>query len=215
MRWSEQTWNSIEPIYNQILALPFLTELMNGSLPREKFYFYLQQDTIYLSTYGKLLAGIAVRLDHPGQREAFLRFSVDCITVEMALHSTFLKEAPVSMDPEPSPSCLLYTGFLSTQILCNPVEISLAAALPCFWIYQKVGDYLISHQHQGSNPYQAWIDTYSGEEFARSVEIAIRICDEVADKSTSQQKMTKAFQVASKMEWIFWDSAYRLETWPV
>jgi thiaminase/transcriptional activator TenA len=215
MRWSEQAWHSIETVYKKILELPFLCELLEGSLPSEKFYCYLRQDAIYLSTYGKLLAVIASRLDNPAHRESFLRFSIDTITVELALHATYLKEAPYSPDQGPSPVTTLYTGYLSTQILCNPIEVALAAALPCFWIYQKVGEHLVSQQNKSLNPYKAWIDTYSGEDFARSVENAIRICDGAAEKSTKKEAMTQAFQYASKMEWMFWNSAYHMETWPV
>jgi thiaminase/transcriptional activator TenA len=215
MKWSEQAWNSIEPVYSEILELPFLHELMDGSLPQEKFYFYLRQDAFYLSDFGKILTGISLRLQHPQHREAFLHFATDSIAVESALHTSYLKDANQTFYVGPSPSCLLYTGFLSRQLLCYPVETALAAVLPCFWIYQKVGDYIVNHQTKASNPYQAWIDTYGSEEFALTVEKAIAICDEVAENSLLKTEMTEVFLYASKMEWMFWDSAYKMETWPL
>jgi Putative transcription activator len=215
MKWSEQAWKSIEPVFNRIAELPFLKELIDGSLPAEKFYFYLRQDAIYLSEYGKVLAGIAMRLENPQYRDAFLHFSADTIAVESALHEFYLQSAPATNYQGPSPSCLLYTGFLSKQWICYPIETALAAVLPCFWIYQKVGDYIVSHQRPGHNPYQAWIDTYGSEDFARTVDKAIAICDETAENSTLKAEMTEAFAYAAKMEWMFWDSAYRLEEWPV
>jgi thiaminase (transcriptional activator TenA) len=214
-KWSEQAWETALPVYDRILELPFLHELMAGSLPIEKFYFYLQQDAIYLSEYGKILASIAARLHHVSHREAFLRFAADTIAVESALHASYLKNAPPAPYAGPSPSCLLYTGFLSKQVLCYPVETALAAVLPCFWIYRKVGDYIVAHQAKGDNPYQAWIDTYGNVDFAITVEKAIAICDEVATSRACRAEMTEAFVYASKMEWMFWDSAYRKEAWPV
>lgn len=215
MKWSEQTWETIEPIYKRILELPFLHELMNGTLPMEKFYFYLQQDALYLSEYGKVLSGIASRLEDPNHRHAFLHFAADTITVERILHESYLKNASASLYIGASPSCLLYTGFLSKQLLCYPVETALAAVLPCFWIYQKVGNYIVAHQTKGDNPYQAWIDTYGSEDFACTVQNAIAVCDAEAEGSPLRVEMTDAFVSASKMEWMFWDSAYRLEEWPV
>ncbi len=215
MKWSLTAWRSVEPIYNRILDLPFLRELMDGTLPKEKFYFYLNQDAFYLAEYGKLLAGIAARLNNTSHREAFLQFAMDTITIELALHEIFLKDAPKTNGLGPSPSCLLYTGYLSIQVLNYPIEKALAAVLPCFWIYQKVGDYIVEHQKKGSNPFQRWIDTYSGQDFASVVNQAISICDEVGEKSSIRSEMTEAFIYASKMEWLFWDSAYRLEVWPV
>ncbi len=215
MTWTEKAWQASESIYNKILELPFLHELMNGTLSEDKFFFYLNQDAMYLAEYGKILAGIASRLADGDQRAAFLGFSNDAIAVESALHAFYLKDAPKVKYKGPSPSCLLYTGFLSKQLLCYPIETALAAVLPCFWIYQKVGDYIIEHQTKGENRYQNWIDTYGGEEFAAAVNKALKICDAVADGSSLQDEMTEAFQYACKMEWMFWDSAYRMEEWSV
>ncbi len=215
MTWTEKAWKASESIYNKILELPFLHELMNGTLPEEKFYFYLNQDAIYLAEYGKILAGIASRLTNGDQRAAFLGFSNDTITVESALHAFYLKDAPKTKYSGPSPSCSLYTGFLSQKLLCYPVEVALAAILPCFWIYKKVGDYILEHQTKEQNRYQNWIDTYGGEEFGNAVKRALEICDSVAENTSLQEEMTEAYLYATKMEWMFWDSAYRMEEWPV
>ncbi|MFT6341770.1 MAG: thiaminase/transcriptional activator TenA, partial [Glaciecola sp.] len=46
---------------------------------------------------------------------------------------------------------------------------------------------------------------------------AIDICDEVAAECTQQQRlaMTQTFNASAKLEWMFWDSAWKLEQWPV
>jgi len=94
--------------------------------------------------------------------------------------------------------------------------VALAAILPCFWIYKAAGDHILLHQNKSNNPYQTWIDTYAGEEFGMLVRKAMTICDEVASQCTEVQQasMTEAFLTASRLEWIFWDSAWRLESWP-
>lgn len=216
MNWSKQAWASIESINKNINALPFLRELMEGTLPMEKFYFYLRQDAIYLSEYGKILGTIATRLEKTEDRNCFLQFAAETVAVESALHASYLREAPAAPYEGPSPSCLLYTGFLSQQVAFYPIEKALAAVLPCFWIYKMVGDYILENQTQSENPYQPWIDTYGSEGFAESVRKAIAVCDAAAAQSPHQQAaMTEAFVYASKMEWLFWDSAYRMETWAV
>jgi thiaminase/transcriptional activator TenA len=97
----------------------------------------------------------------------------------------------------------------------HSVEVGMAAVLPCFWIYKKIGDYILEIQNKDNNPYQDWISTYAGEEFGLLVDKAIAICDEAAQNSTpaQQQLMTQAFITASRLEFAFWDSAYRLEKW--
>ena len=67
------------------------------------------------------------------------------------------------------------------------------------------------------NPYSKWIETYADESFALSTSRAIDICDQLAATTTEviRNKMTEAFVMATKMEWMFWDSAYNLEKWKI
>lgn len=216
MKWSEQAWLSAKPIYDKILELPFILELMNGTLSEDKFIFYIRQDALYLAEYGKILTGIASRLNKPEHIEAFVGFAGESIRVENALHASFVHALKKEKN-EPSPSCLLYTSYLHKQISNARVEVALAAVLPCFRIYKEVGDYILKNQTKEGNRYQSWIDTYGGEEFENSVSTAIAICDEIASKCTEeqQQAMTEAYITYSRFEWMFWESAYRLEAWKI
>ncbi len=74
------------------------------------------------------------------------------------------------------------------------------------------------HRHSKlNNPYSKWIETYADESFALSTAKAIEICDQLAEETTAEirTKMTEAFVMATKMEWMFWDSAYNLERWKI
>ena len=57
--------------------------------------------------------------------------------------------------------------------------VVLAALLPCFWIYAEVGKDIVNKSIP-NNPYQAWIDTYAGEEFHTAVRNVIATVDKVA-----------------------------------
>lgn len=215
MKWSETAWKSIEPIYNEITRLPFIKELMDGTLPYEKFSFYLQQDALYLSDYGKVLTGIASKLKKAEHVTSFIHFAGDSITVENELHKSFVKE--INLDANPSPSCLLYTSYLLRLLGNAPLEVICAGVLPCFWIYNEIGKYILANQAEGDNQYQNWINTYEGDEFSKSVIEAIAICDELAEACTPEQQkaMTEAFVICSKFEWMFWESAYNMEQWKI
>jgi thiaminase/transcriptional activator TenA len=217
MKWSEQAWKEAEPVYARILELDFVRELITGVLDREKFLFYIRQDALYLAGFGKALAGIAARLDNVKHGQAFLSFAGDCMAVERALHESYLGKEKLPERIEPSPTCLLYTSYVLKQVYDAPLEAAMAAVLPCFWVYKEVGDHILTRQNKNDNPYQAWIDTYGGDEFAAAVQKAIAICDEVASSRTEAQRrsMTEAYVLCTKMEWMFWDSAWKLETWPV
>ncbi|MDU1889676.1 MAG: thiaminase II [Dysgonomonas sp.] len=217
MKWSEKAWNAAKPIYDKIIIHPFIQGLIDGTLDREKFIFYIQQDALYLAEYGKLLTGIASKLEKPEHIEAFIHFAGDSMAVEKALHQSFMKDIANNSKQKPAPGCLLYTSYLLKQLANAPIEVITAAVLPCFWIYKEVGDYILQHQIKGNNPYQDWINTYGGIEFEQSVSLAISICDELAEGCTDKQQeaMTEVYVMCSKLEWIFWNSAWQLEKWPV
>ncbi len=213
--WSAEARRAIAPIFDRIVAHPFITELMEGRLPREKFLFYLTQDALYLIDFGRALAGIAARAQKPEHTAAFLGFAGDTMEVEKALHKSFL--GTLSALPPQSPANLLYTSYMLRQLSRESLGVAVAAVLPCFWIYKAVGDYILAGKVAPGNPYQSWIDTYGGEEYGAAVEKALTIGDELAAQAgeTERRDMTEAFVCCSRLEWMFWDSAYRLEQWPV
>src|SRR5579864_4896048 len=159
-------WAAIEPIYGAIRKHPFLTGLADGTLPRDRFAFYITQDSLYLREFARALAALAARA--PDEAVAlFGRHLVDALKVEMALHESFVRE--LGLHPEQvngaelAPTCLAYTSYLLAATLGRPFHEGLGAVLPCYWIYQNVGKELLA---RGSpNPlYQSWIATYGGDE---------------------------------------------------
>lgn len=217
MKWSELTWQRTEDIYQKIISHPFNQELLTGKLSAAQFQFYIQQDAIYLGFFSKALALIAARCFNNPYSLDFVRFAEGAVVVEKALHSGYINQFGLSEELGISATCQTYTQFLLCTACLDQVEIAMASVLPCFWIYKKVGDYIYGNQQPGNNPYQDWINTYAGDEFSILVDKAIAICDDVAASCSAQQRegMTEAFIKASKLEWMFWDSAYRMESWPI
>lgn len=214
MKWSKITWKESEPVYTRIISMPFIRGLIDGTLPPEKFKFYIGQDSNYLEHFGRALSLIASRVPASYMLD-YIRFSEGAIVVENALHSGYFEQYGMVSSVAISPACQYYTSFLLSNASLAPVETAMAALLPCFWIYKKVGDYIYSLSDNEDNPYHTWINTYAGEEFGILVEKAIHICDQVAEECTAsrREEMTRAFLTASRLEWLFWDSAWRLETW--
>ena len=208
--WSHDAWHEALEIYNRILRLPFLRELADGTLPREKFDFYIGQDSLYLNEYSRVLAGIAARSTHSRMKSAFLKFAADGVAVEQILHATFVAEPPKQM----SPTCLFYTSLLKATAL-DDLAVQCAAILPCFWIYREVGKHIIREAKMEGNPYSSWIATYADETFDASTNLAIELCDRMAMEASPEvrRRMTEVFCHASQLELRFWQSAYDLETW--
>nr|BCW99981.1 MAG: aminopyrimidine aminohydrolase [Bacteroidota bacterium] len=216
MRFTEVLWREISPIYEAILAHPFNQELMRGTLDRERFLFYLQQDALYLADFGRALALMAARARRTEEVLQFVQFAEGAVRVERALHEAYFQEFGLSTPTRvQAPACFAYTNFLLATVSCRSFEEGMAALLPCFWIYREVGRYIYRHASAG-NPYQRWIDTYASEEFSVWVDRAIALTERCSESTSEEGRalMREAFVLSSRLEWMFWDSAYRLERWP-
>jgi thiaminase/transcriptional activator TenA len=216
MNFTDELWEAALPIYNQIQNHPFNQELKAGTLPVEKFKFYIYQDSLYLSDFARALATAGTKAGNSQDLLDFLEFAQNAILVERALHISYFKEYQISHAGVKAPGCFAYTHYLLSVSAFESFEVAVAALLPCFWIYKKVGDYIYENQ-QKPNAYQNWIDAYAGEEFGISVGKALQICDRMAENASPgvREKMKEAYITASRLEYVFWDSAYRLEEWPV
>ena len=214
--WYKEINEKSDSILSQIKKHPFVEKLMLGTLSKEVFDLYITQDVIYLAEYKKILAQLAIKCFREKDTQFFLDAATGIITVENVLHQEFLKNEEYYF--EASPTCELYISYLSRIVQTKSLEEGLAAVLPCFTIYKQIGDYILTNQKAISeNIYQNWIDTYGGEEFAQAVNKAIEITDRYASQASPEIRleMDKAFQKASKLEWMFWDSAYKKELWPI
>jgi thiaminase/transcriptional activator TenA len=215
MTFTQTLWDKIAGIFEAIIDHPFNRELAQGTLALEKFKFYIQQDALYLVDFSRALAMVGSKAHLPGRILDFLEFARDGLVVERALHEEYFRRFDVSPEADPAPGCFAYTNYLVATAAHRSFEEAVSALLPCFWIYREVGMDIVGRSAP-DNPYQLWIDTYAGEEFAAAVRRAIEITDEVAAATTeaNRKRMTEAFVLSSRLEWMFWDSAYRMEAWP-
>lgn len=219
--FTTQAWNSIDKIYNSILVMEFIQELKQGSLSKEIFQHYIIQDGIYLGEFSRTLAIISAKAPTPELQLQFARHASEAIAVERGLHEQFFAEFQIAPETalatQPSPTCLNYTNFLLATAYQFSFPVSVAAVLPCFWIYLEVGKHIYLQAEGKTNPYQKWIDTYVDVDFETSVYKVVDVANEMASKVREEELnlMRQMFYRASQFEWMFWDSAYRLEKWQI
>lgn len=213
-------WQANLPLYETTLALPFNRELAAGTLSRERFRQYIIQDAHYLLAYGRALAAAAAKADHADGVVQFAEAARTAVAVERSLHDSFMRDygiTPADFAATPlSPACHHYTQFLVATAWSAPYPVVLASLLPCYKIYAEVG-LAIHASARRPNPYEAWIETYSSREFLDAVQAVCDTLDRVAQAADpiTRRQMHAAYAMGARLEWMFWDSAYRLERWPV
>jgi thiaminase/transcriptional activator TenA len=200
---------------------PFKVALAAGSLDVERFGFYLTQDARFLRGFSRVLALAAARAPDPESASFFALAAHDALAEERSLNEGELRRlgwGPERVAAVPtSPTCFAYTSFLAATAVDEHWPVLMAALLPCFWVYHHVGMEIADQTADvADHPYRAWIDTYSDPAFGAQVTAIRRITDRAAalDTSATVARMHEAFRRATEYEWMFWDSAWRLEAWP-
>lgn len=219
MKLTDTFWLDVAPIYNSIITHPFNQELMCGTLSTQRFEFYIKQDALYLMDFSKALSLIAARSDGASRIIDFIKFAEGAIVAERGLHEFYLNFYGTSLDVGYAPACFTYTNYMLATASLRSYEEGVAALLPCFWIYREVGNFIFSKSSTlptyDKNPYKKWIEMYSSPEFSAVVNKMIAITNEVGSVASEslRKKMNDAFVYSSRLEWLFWESAYQLESW--
>lgn len=216
---TRRLWRSIEDIYSAILGHPFIRGLATGDLRVESFKYYVIQDALYLRDFARALAALASRSGEEDLVAMFSEHARTAIEVEKSLHRSFLREW--GLDEErilgipPSPVNYAYTSHLLRKTSVDSFEEAVAAVLPCYWIYLEVGKHL-EGLGSPSPLYRRWIETYSSREYEKIVMVVLEKADRILSRAGegSWQGIERSFRASSIYEYLFWDSAYRLEEWP-
>lgn len=217
--FSADAWQRNAALYERIVAMPFNRELAEGTLGQDRFKHYMIQDAHYLEGFARALALVAAKGRNADHIVHFAEAAQVAIVVERSLHADFFVKFGVAQAEfaaaVPTPVCDHYVSWIIRTTALEPLEVGLAALLPCFWIYREVGRHILGTARAG-NPYRAWIDTYAGEDFEQAVDAVIKVVDALAADASPRTlaEMHRAFRRAAQLEWMFWDSAYRLADWP-
>jgi thiaminase/transcriptional activator TenA len=220
LRIRDVLWSDVEDVYAAILAHPFLTGLADGTLPRESFRHYIVQDAHYLRGYARALAICAAKAPDESGTAMFAEHAGQAIAAERDLHAALMTElgsSPEEAALEPvAPTTQAYVSYLLATGYGGSFAEAVGAVLPCYWIYARVGDELLTR----SSPdplYARWIAMYGSEEFQAVVDSVLALTDRVGETVSDAERalMRQHFRRTSTYEWMFWDAGYRRESWPV
>lgn len=219
-RTRDALWDQAVEIYRRICAHPFITGLTDGSLGHDRFRYYIVQDDHYLRAYARALAGCAAKAPLEAELTMFAEHAGVAIAAETELHAGLLTDLGLDAGPAAAvpagPTTQAYASYLLAVTASGSYPEAVAAVLPCYWIYARVGEHL--QRHGSPEPlFQRWIDTYAGQEFQEVVDAVLAVTDRVgADASPAQRElMRRHFHTTARYEWMFFDAAYRMEDWPV
>ena len=215
MSLSSILWRQAAPIWEAVSVHPFLVELQDGTLPIEKFRYYVIQDYLYLGAFGR--AAAAALAQAPDTDSAIRLLKRVTTPVERPLHGALFdalgvtdEEAEASV---PAPTNLAYMNHIEVAMDMDGLACGVAALLPCPRIYHEVGNILREPAHP---VYKIWQSTYAEGLLEASVLAWSQFVDELAQDAGSDTiaLMEDAYLTSSRYEYMFWSMAYNMECWP-
>jgi thiaminase/transcriptional activator TenA len=215
--FSERLRLEASDIWDAIFGHAFLEELACGSLPVEKFRFYISQDFHYLEAFGR---AVALALGRAPDSEIVRLLAARVLTpIERPLHARLFELAGLLQADvqqiEIAPTNRAYIDHLIATAAVRGLGETVATLLPCPWTYDEIGRRLAERDEIDHPLYAAWAAFYTAGFLQESVRAWRELLDRAAAEAGPSERaaMRNAFLLSSRYELRFWEMAYRLEVW--
>jgi thiaminase/transcriptional activator TenA len=208
------------PIWEEIMKTPFIQEMIDGTLPVEKFKNYTIQDTLYIKGFSRTYAYGFINSDDIKIMRRFYQCMHVILADESMLHIRYLKEF-YGMDEEKvyelkmEPENKAYTDYMVEISKTGTAQETLAAVMPCILSYLYIAK-IVKEQAEKKNTlegshFQLWIEEYASERYAQACEEITEFMDDISADLTDAQRerIMEIFCTSSKHELAFWTMAYR------
>ena len=214
---SERLRELYKDLWEKTINHPFVIELYEGSLPIEKFIYYVKQDYNYLIALTKVFSIIASKAPDLEKARIALELAYGTVTGELANYKEILSMLSLSLDEakktEPNPVNISYMNHMIATAYEHDYWTGLVATLPCMWTYLDIA---YRHRHRlennRNNIYRRWASVYYSEQYAE----LLKIIRDVIDSSPKNiDEIKRVFELSLRYEYLFWDYAYKMERWPI
>lgn len=213
-RFTDELRAIADPIWQAQLDHPFVRGIGDGTLPLDKFRFWVRQDYVFLIEYCRVFALGAARAPDFDTLAKFAELLQETAHGEMELHRAYAREfgiEPADLAAEaPAPTTRAYTDFL-IRVAANADFSELAAALlPCMWAFSDIGAALEARPAPADPRYARWIETYADPAFAALAGWCRALVDGLAEQAgpATRSRMRDAFLTSVRYELAFWEMAW-------
>jgi thiaminase/transcriptional activator TenA len=208
----------VEDLWQATLQHPFLVEIEQGTLPDEKLLFYFIQNVHYIDAAIAFNAEAAAKAPDEESRQFALRL-LDFGRGEVPRQREYVRRlretVTASFDTGLAPACRAYTNHLRTVAAYGTPLDLFVGLLPCEWTYSEFGTRLAPIVR---HPVVAdWMATFGGADH-NDMNIKYKgVLDHLVADSGPQHRaeLSQIFEMSLRYEWMFWEMAYTLESWPV
>lgn len=218
MKFTDYLLERVTPIWDSYYTHPFIEEIGKGTLPVEKFRFYIVQDYIYLLDYAKVFALGVVKAKDEYTMQEFSKLLDGILNSEMGTHRHYVNKLNITSEEVANTKASLanisYTKYMLAEAFTGGMAEITVALLACSWSYYLIGLYLASIPGAKENEfYGNWINTYSGDDYKIMNDWLLDLTDKYCENLSedTKEKLVDLFINTSKYEYMFWDMSYKME----
>jgi thiaminase/transcriptional activator TenA len=209
----------VGPLWERVVAHPFVIELGEGTLPPDIFNAYFDQDYLFLKDWAILLSlATAKAPDFEAARQlvGFLHLGLGG---EEGLFQRAFRERGLSRQEvanlEYRPTTLHYSGYLRKLAYEGSFVEVVATLLAVEWPYLEWAQRLEKAGKRPNNHYyQTWIDLHTSQGMQDFVGWMRQTVDTASIAPEQQSYLHQIFRDVLRYEFLFFEMAYRGEQWP-
>lgn len=216
MKFTDILFEDVRELWEKYLEHPFVKEIGEGTLEKEKFKNYLVQDYLYLKEYAKVFAMGLVKAESLSDMNLYYGSIKGILEDETEVHTNYLKYFGIDQDKvfdnRKEMTTESYTSYMLGIGLKGDLKEIAMTILPCAWSYQFIGRSLYEKHKDtlDNNFYKPWIEEYSSVEFEEGSEVWKNhindLCKDISEKEA--ENLRDIFMKSSLYEMDFWDMAY-------
>jgi thiaminase/transcriptional activator TenA len=201
------------PAWTAAISHPMVAQIGAGTLPRQVFRRYFEQNVRYLADYARAIALIAGKAPDLDALDVLSRFLRQITGTEIPANVAFLRrlggEPGDVTDTAMLPPGYAYTRHLLHASAQGSCAEGLAAVLPCQWSYGELARPLAAARP--ADPVCAdWIAMFGSEEYGALVAETTGLLDRLAAPldPAGLRRLALLFDASARYEVQFWDMAY-------
>lgn len=216
MKFTDILFEESKEIWDKYLTHPFIKEIGEGTLDKDKFKNYLIQDYLYLKEYSKVFCIGIVKAKTMEEMRFYYNSIQGTMNDETAVHIKYLND--FGMSEKEIENCKIsivnssYTSYMQGLALTGDLKEIAATIMPCTWSYSFIGKHLAKEYKDklDNNFYKPWIEVYSCDEFTEFTDLWINYINDICEDISQEEKknLISIFVNSSIHEMNFWDMAY-------
>ena len=152
VKLSERIYERAKALWPRYLTHPFVTEMADGTLPKEKFRYYMVQDYLYLRDYVKIFAAILQKTDDFEQIRFLSGEMANTIDETFRTHLPYMKRLGVTeeeiADVRPHIDNSAYSHYMLCEAQAGDVLTGLVTLLNCSWSYAYIAEQMVQRYPQ-------------------------------------------------------------------